>query len=490
MKSHRLLLLFAAGALCAGCGDEMRLSTSSPEALRSYQEAVALYEKFYYREALDSLSRAIAVDSGFAMAWARKGMINAELKDREAARREVSRALALSPEATPPERLMIRMWYNWISYEPAAAAGSADSLIELYPRVREAYMIRGQLYEMEKKHDEAIALYLRAIEMDSTYAQAVMSLGYAYSNQGKVEQASAEMERYLRLRPGDADPPASYGDILLRVGRYEEALAQFRASLLIKPDYWYSFQRIGDVYTILGKLTAAEEQYRKSLDLLPQSDQTGIRRIMLSGRLNLLRARYADAERDFRSAIAKDSTSGDAAYGLTYAYAKTGRFTEADLVLGRILEELRVRKLLNSQAMAGYHYIRSVVLTEQSKFADALSAAREALTASIPANRVPLFNQIAQIYCRAGEYEAALDACEEALAIAPNTPEVLLTLAKVYKKKGDQRMAEELADRLRATWKDADPEFYLLAELRQIAQERSRRSPSLRTTGTAAEVHQ
>ena len=128
MKSPWLLFLIIAGAMAAGCTGEMRLSTSSPVALRSYQEAVTLYEKFYYREALDSLNRAIAADSSFAMAWARRGMINAELKDREKARRDVARALALSPGTTPPERLLIRMWNDWISYEPAAAASAADSL--------------------------------------------------------------------------------------------------------------------------------------------------------------------------------------------------------------------------------------------------------------------------------------------------------------------------------------------------------------------------
>ena len=488
MKSQASRLLIAtgiaAGALCAGCSRELELSTSSPEALHAYQEAVTLYEKFYYREALEAINRAIAADSGFAMAWVRKGVIDAELKSREASQQELSRALTLAPGTTPPEQLVIRMWYHWITFDPPAAAAVADSLIELYPRIREAYLIRGRLYENEKKHDEAIALYLRAIEMDSTYAQAVMSLGYAYSNQGKMDRASAAMERYLRLRPDDADPPASYGDILLRVGRYEDALKQYRASLVLKPDYWYSFQRIGDIYTIQGRLQAAEEQYRKSLELLPQSDQSQVRGIILSGRLDLLRARYADAEKEFRSAMAKDSVSGDAAYGLTYVYAKTGRFKEADRLLEAIHEQLRVRKLTASPAMAGYHLIRAVKCTEQGEYADALAAAREALTASIPVNRVQIFNQIAEIYLRAGEYETALDACEEALAIAPNTPEVLLTLAKVYKKKGDVAMAGDLAARLRTTWKDADPDFYLLAELHKAIPEKGHRASPSRTSGT------
>jgi tetratricopeptide (TPR) repeat protein len=277
------------------------------------------------------------------------------------------------------------------------------------------------------------------------------------------------MERYIRLRPRDADPPASYGDVLLRTGRYEEALVQYRASLAIKPDYWYAYQRIGDIYAVLGRLTAAEEEYRRSFSLLPPESRSELRAVLLAGRLDLLRARYAEAEESFRKGLAIDSVSGDAAYGLSYALSKRKKFKEADALIKGIHAELEKRNLLASQAMASFHLMQALTLTERGEYTPALEAAREALVASVPVTRVPIYIQIAEIYRRMGQVEPAFDACEEALSLAPNMPEILLTLAKVYREKGDREMTQKLAMRLWKTWEEADPEFHHLAELRKLA---------------------
>ena len=50
------------GLLLMGCAQEPKLTTSSPEALRLYAEGVSLWEKFYYREAIDSFNAALARD--------------------------------------------------------------------------------------------------------------------------------------------------------------------------------------------------------------------------------------------------------------------------------------------------------------------------------------------------------------------------------------------------------------------------------------------
>ena len=56
--------------LVSGCGRDHNITTRSPEALKSYQEGLAQYEKFYYREAVASFGEALRQDSTFAMAWA------------------------------------------------------------------------------------------------------------------------------------------------------------------------------------------------------------------------------------------------------------------------------------------------------------------------------------------------------------------------------------------------------------------------------------
>jgi tetratricopeptide (TPR) repeat protein len=451
-----------------GCGERQKITTSSAEALAAYQRGVALYENFYYREALAAIDSAIAADSSFALAWVRRAVISFSTQDEGAARREIARAVGLSGGVSRAEGMLIRMWQHRISFEQREAADVADSLIDRYPYMREAYLVRGQLYEWEKNEVAAIRMYERAVAMDSTYAQAVMSIGYAYSSLGDVGGAIAYMERYIRLLPHEADPRASYGDVLLRAGRYDEALEQYKASLVVRPTYWYSMQRIGDISSLLGRLRQSEAYYDSSLALRPAGRQIEVLRLVIWGRLDLLRADYKAAAEKFRSALAIDSTSGDAAYRLVYAMVRLGDLEAAEDLREGIRAELMRRNLFESPSRAGYELVRSLVLRERGKFDEALAACDLALQYSVPLSRAYIFNERAEVHLRAQEYEHALDDCEEALALNPNSPDVLLTLVKVYHAKKDVKMTVEIGGRLLALWAGADADFSPLRELQQI----------------------
>ena len=468
MKSVQWLYPGLASLILLGCGERQKITTSSAEALAAYQRGVALYENFYYREALAAIDSAIAADSSFGLAWVRRATISFSTQDEGAARREVARAMELSGGVSRAEGMLIRMWRHRIYYEQREAADVADSLIDRYPYMREAYLVRGQLYEWEKNEVAAIRMYERAVAMDSTYAQAVMSIGYAYSSLGDVGGAIAYMERYIRLLPHEADPRASYGDVLLRAGRYDEALEQYKASLVVRRTYWYSMQRIGDISSLLGRLKQSEAYYDSSLALRPAGRQIEVLRLVIWGRLDILRADYKAAAEKFRSALAIDSTSGDAAYRLVYAMVRLGDLEAAEDLREGIRVELMRRNLFESPSRAGYELMRSLVLREQGKFDEALAACDLALQYSVPLSRAYIFNERAEVHLRAKEYERALDACEEALALNPNSPDVLLTLVKVYHAKKDVKMTVEIGGRLLALWAGADPDFSPLRELQQI----------------------
>jgi tetratricopeptide (TPR) repeat protein len=461
-----LLVTLTACSLFSGCSDEPKISTSSPEALKWYKEGKLLSDKFYYREAEEAITKAIAADSLFAMAWVQRAVISFQSGDENAAKVSIARALKLSNTASSSEQLVARMWQNRVNYANAEAATFADSIIHRYPTILDAYLVRGQLYELSKNSDAAIKIYTRAVQIDSTYAPCVMSLGYAYSSLGEFDRAFAYMERYIRLLPKDADPRASYADILLRAGRYELALGQYRASLDLKPDYWYSVQKIGEVYAILGRLTAAEEQYRRALELLPHSGRTPVARLTIDGRFNFLRGKYEDALSQFTKASSLDTTAFEAAMGMVRCLSKLKRFDEADGAISGIHAELSRRNLLQSPAMAGFNLYRAVTLKERGEFDQALAACDEALQFASPLDRVGIYNEIADLHLRQKDYELALDACEEALSLNPNSPGTLLTLLKVYSAKGDPRMVREIGGGLMKLWADADPDYILLKEAR------------------------
>ncbi|MEW6511778.1 MAG: tetratricopeptide repeat protein [Bacteroidota bacterium] len=455
-----VFLIGCALLLGGGCGGEKRLSSDSPEALNAYREGLVAWERFYYPEAKRAFERATVLDSSFAMAWCRLAMVNAAARNLPAARSAMQQALRHSAGISRRERLFISMWHKRLSYDNAGAAAAVDSLLKLYPDEKEGYLFRGNLAEeLDKDYDTAVRYYQKAVDADTSYAQAVMSLGYAYSNLGDQQRAVEQMQRYIQLAPADADPRASYADLLVRAGRYDDALEQYRKSLELKPDYWYSIREIGRVYAILGRLRAAEEQYHRSLELLPESPQLEASHLVADGMLNVKRGKLEVAAEQFRKALAIDSVNGDAAYGLLSALTKTGQFGAAAQVADRIKEELQRRNLTHSPSMLGYHLMRARLLTAQGSLEEAKAACDSALQYSVPLTRAAVYRQMAEIFLARGDFEDALDACEEALTLNQNAPDVLLTLTRIYHRKGDAQMTVEIGSRLLALWSEADPDF-------------------------------
>lgn len=454
--------------MIAGCSEEPRWTTSSPEAIGYYTGGVTAWQKFYYREAQESFEKAVQADSGFAVAWGRLAMLHMNSMDEPGAKRAVARAIALAGRATLREQLLVRLWSNLVQNRYAQAALVADSLIVRYPDEAEVYMIRGQIYEQERNVGAALEMYQRSIAADTGFSQGVMSLGYAYSTLGDQEKAVSYMQRYIRMAPEAADPRASYADLLVRAGRYQDALEQYRASLALKPDYWYAEQAIGSVYMTLGRLRAAEEQFERALRLLPDNGRREAGRLRVRGFVAFYRRQLADAVALLKQSAAQDSSMLGIGYGLSVALAKLRRFEEAHEVMAQVERELREKLLTKGPVMEGFHLLRARVLTEEGKLEDARQACENAFEFSTPLTRGAVFAHIARIELAAGRWEAALDAIDEALKVNPNTPETLLTLARIYSAKKDRPMTAEIGRRLLDIWREADSDFYGLLEVKRL----------------------
>jgi tetratricopeptide (TPR) repeat protein len=453
--------------LVASCEEERRLSTESPEALDCYTRGVTLLDQFYYAEARVSLDSATVYDSTFAMAWARLAALSLDTRDEAGARSYIARALRFLPGTTDWEQRFIRLWDHMIRFSDEEATAIAESLIADYPEEREAYVLRGRLYERSSKLDSAILSYRKAVEIDTSYGKAVMLLGYAYSSGGDQGKAIEYMQRYIRIAPDLADPRASYADLLVRVGRYEEALEQYNSSLKLKPDYWYSINQIGYIYSILGRLRDAEAQYMQGLGYL-SGLQVEVARLAMLAQLDLARGRFSEAATTYAAVLGRDSSSFDASYGLAYALGKLGKFGEAHAVIDSLRADLVRKGLTDSQWMPGFHLMRSRVLLEEKRPEEARMACEEALVNATPIARASIFRQLAEISLKTGDYERGFLECEESLSVNPNSPSTLLTLTRLYHAKGDSTMTREIGGRLLTMWKNADPDFLLLAELREI----------------------
>ena len=463
-------LLVLALATLAGCSKEPTVTTTSAEALKLYKDGIIQYERFYYSEAKTSLERALSLDSNFALAWARLAAVNMNNQNEPEALVDIGRAMSRLSHVSRREQLLIRMLDRRFHYDNSAAARIADSLAELYPDEKEAYVIRGLIDQFNNDFEAALKSYSRAVEVDTGYALAYMYLGYAYSNLGEQDKALENMQRYIRLAPETADPRASYADLLMRVGRYDEALEQHKAALELKPDYWYSFMQIGNIYAIEGRLKEAEAEFHKSLKYRPSNRTIEAAHLSVAGVVNILRGKYKEAVELEVSALKLDSLNGEAASELVYALAKLKEYPDAWEVIRHIRAELERRNMLGTAAMLGYHLMCANLLKEEGRYDEAQAECDSAREFSDPLTRSAVYRQIAELDFLQNRYDDALDASEEALRVNPNSPEALLTLTKIYHATGDTDMTREIGNRLLDFWKDADPDYQRLKELKNVLQ--------------------
>jgi len=105
---------------------------------------------------------------------------------------------------------------------------------------------------------------------------------------------------------------------------------------------------------------------------------------------------------------------------------------------------------------------------EKGELEQAMEECDSALGYSTALTRSAVHRQMAEIYLRQNAYEPALDACEQALQVNPNSPDVLLTLVRIYKERGDRRMTREIGGRLMDLWSKADPDYQNRIELQKI----------------------
>jgi tetratricopeptide (TPR) repeat protein len=137
-------------------------------------------------------------------------------------------------------------------------------------------------------------------------------------------------------------------------------------------------------------------------------------------------------------------------------------------VLARIRLELERRDMATSQYMLKYYLFKSRLILDQNHLEEARTFCDSALQFTTNLSRGPVFQVIADIDVREKRYEDALDACEEALRVNPNSPDALLMLARTYHAKKDRAMTQEIGGRLLEFWNKADDDFVNLRELRDL----------------------
>ena len=137
---------------------------------------------------------------------------------------------------------------------------------------------RGYLlnYDRIENIDRSIAIFRRALEIDSRYALAYAGLGEAHwrkyeatQNTVWVDAARAACEGALGIDAKLAEPHACMGMVLNGRGESQKAAEQFAAALELEPSNDQFCVGLATAYEKLHRTADAEQTYRRAIELRP-----------------------------------------------------------------------------------------------------------------------------------------------------------------------------------------------------------------------------
>jgi tetratricopeptide (TPR) repeat protein len=146
------------------------------------------------------------------------------------------------------------------------AVSYCDLCLKLDPANSGVYAIRGRLLDDLERHEEAEAMYRKAVELNDANHIAWHALA-KHSSQAEPKAALAEVEKAISLADSEATYYATKSRLLLRLDDFEGALECCDKAIELAPlDAGYVFDK-AELLMQDGKEVAAIALYRKAIGL-------------------------------------------------------------------------------------------------------------------------------------------------------------------------------------------------------------------------------
>ncbi len=284
--------------------------------------------------------------------------------------------------------------------------------------------------------------------------------GHVAVLRGRLDEALAAYRVAEEIAPGRALPHTSMGGVLLDLGRVDEALEELRIALELAPrdegallgraEALVRAGRPADAAAFLDILAEVQGEAGRGADAI----ETLQRALVLEERVGR-RRRYQRAVRDLRVASGGRMSDGASRLALPLAVAAPEAAAEVPATEpaadGPAIEgEAGTGPTEGAQAAAAdagpAEEAVAAVPRDPRLAGDALVvAAEEAIARGDDAAALDAYREAARVFDEGGLPIAALDACREALALAPGDIDVHLRYASIYRSRGWREIA---ADRL------------------------------------------
>jgi tetratricopeptide (TPR) repeat protein len=192
----------------------------------------------------------------------------------------------------------------------------------------------GVLYYNKGLHEEAVAAFMRALELDQKMQVAQRNLEIAYFNTGYYDKRIPELRERLRQHPEDREARWELGRTYALVGQQPQAIEEFTALLQYHPNDVGALLQLALAEKQAGDIGRAQEWLERALAL---DRDSSILHFYL-GEVLYNRGLNDDALTALKRAMALNPENHDALYLMGFVLGDMGRHEEARDVTKRAIK--------------------------------------------------------------------------------------------------------------------------------------------------------
>jgi tetratricopeptide (TPR) repeat protein len=238
---------------------DVTVTSSSPEAIKHFEEGRNLVDHARGGEAPEHFKKAIAADPNFALAHAYLGATTPGAEGTE----HLAKAGTLMAKLPEAEQQVITGMQAVRAGDPVKMKAAYAKVLELAPGAWRVDLALANVANGENNPAEAIKRNEHALSVKPDLAIAYNGLAYARANQREWEPAIAAAKKQVELLPKEPNPHDTLGEVLLWSGKYDEAEKEFAAAVALEPKFTLAWQGVGLARAYRGDMKGAHEAFDK-----------------------------------------------------------------------------------------------------------------------------------------------------------------------------------------------------------------------------------
>lgn len=323
------------------------ITTLSSAAYRHYVEGVEQFVSYYMTEAGESFTKAVEIDSTFAMAYYYLSQtVNPEF---------IYKAVLYSDRAGHRDRTLILSRHASISRNMQQAIALLEDGLKRYPDDKEMLYQLGRIHYAVGDLEQAINCLEGSVAVDPFFEQGYNLLAYVCSAADKFDRALESVNQYASLAPDEPNPYDSRGDLYATYGLLREAAESYETALAKDPEFFASKFKLGGVYLADRRFEDARAYYER----IASDDDT---RSRISARkylalIPLLQGKVKESLRLLKEGLVTDSAEAGELWNLAASTKHT--------IMGRIYAGLRQYDLAADEILKGIEYNNEIDSTDR-----------------------------------------------------------------------------------------------------------------------------